>query len=92
MGVRYQVDISALVGAGELKQVSGFNEIAQDHDLSNVLSLVDADGALGHRCRRAAHTLPLLFLLNPGRRRDRAVAAAPLYAVARRHAPVIWSF
>ena len=47
---RYQVDISTLVKAGELHAVSGFNDIAQNHDLSNVLSLIDMpDGALGHR-------------------------------------------
>ena len=50
VGRSYQVDISALVEAGELKAVSGFNAIAQDHDLSNVLSLIDMpNGALGHR-------------------------------------------
>ena len=43
------MDISALVEAGELKAVSGFDDIAQNHDLSNVLSLIDMPGgALGH--------------------------------------------
>ena len=47
--LRYQVDISALVEAGELKAVSGFDAIAQNHDLSNVLSLIDMPGgSLGH--------------------------------------------
>ena len=53
---RYQVDISQLVAAKELKAVRGFDAIAQNHDLSNVLSLIDQpEHLLAHRCLEMTH-------------------------------------